>query len=214
LSGYQKLSNVTTTLVNHIWNCIKDDMVLKETIKSKKQIITYLPKETQGKSSQLSVFLYNVTELSIMRNQPQPIQDPSKPRTLIYLNLHYLITPLSHDSETDQLLLGRVIQLLAETPVLRGLELQGSLRESGDELRVALEPLGIDDLSKLWVMLSLPYRLCVGYSVQPIRIESYVKSEVTQGLVKGKERDKEGNRKKESGENIKDPKPSVIHQKK
>ncbi len=163
---------VSETLATHIWNCIKDDKELKKIIRSQEQISYQSPKDAQAKpakSTQLSIFLYNITENTNMRNQPQP-QNPTAPRTLLYLNLHYLITPLTEKAETDQVLLGKIIQLFAEAPVLRGSTLQGSLGEEAGELRVVLDVFSLDDLSKLSTLLSSPYRLSVGYTVSPVRI--------------------------------------------
>jgi hypothetical protein len=171
VSSHNNLSSVTKTLANRIWEGIKDDKQLSKIIKSQEQISFQSPQEIQAKSAQLSVFLYNVTELASMRNQPQP-QNRGEPRTLLYLSLSYLITPLTQNVEYDQILLGKVMQLFAETPVLRGSILQGSLKETGDEIRIMLDELTLDELHKLWTMSQAPYKLCVGYTVRPVRIES------------------------------------------
>ncbi len=169
--SYTNLSSASKTLTSRIWEGIKDDKQLLRIIKSAEQISLLSPQDAQTKSAQVSVFLYNVTELTSMRNQPQP-QSPEQPRTLLYLNLHYLITPLTQNAETDQILLGKILQLFAETPILRGSDLQGSIKESGDELKVVLDTLSVDDLNKLWTMLGAPHKLCVSYTVHPVRIES------------------------------------------
>lgn len=172
MSSYNNLNSVSKTLATHIWNGIKDDPQTKAIIQSPRQISYLSPKETQTESAQISVFLYNVTELSSMRNQPQTTQNP---HTLLYLNLHYLITPLTQNAENDQIILGKIMQLFAETPILRGSSLQGSLLESGDEFKIILDSLGADDLNKLWTMFQTPYKLCISYSVFPVRIESSTK---------------------------------------
>ncbi len=181
MSSYNNLNSVSKTLASRIWNGIKDDKQIKAIIKSPEQIIHLSPKDAQTKSAQISVFLYNVTELSSMRNQPQ---NPQKPPTLLYLNLRYLITPLTNDAENDQIVLGKIMQLFAETPVLRGSDLQGSLSETGDDLKITLDALAADDLNKLWTMFSTPYKLCVSYTVHPVRIESSIKPEEKPAVIK------------------------------
>ena len=182
MSSYNNLNSVSKTLASRIWNGIKDDKQIKTIIKSEKQIIHLSPKDAQTESAQVSVFLYNITELSSMRNQPQTTPNPSKP--LLYLNLHYLITPLTLNVENDQIVLGKIMQLFSETPVLRGSDLQGSLSETGDDLRITLDALAADDLNKLWTMFSTPYKLCVSYTVYPVRIESSIKSERKTVIIK------------------------------
>ena len=181
MSSYNNLNSVSKTLAYHIWNGIKDDPQIKAIIQNPRQINHRSPKEAQTESTQISVFLYNVNELSSMRNQPQTAQNPP---TLLYLNLRYLITPLTQNPENDQIVLGKIMQLLSETPVLRGSDLQGSLRESGDELKIILDPLTADDLNKLWTMFQTPYKLCISYSVFPVRIESSTKTEEKTVIIK------------------------------
>jgi len=180
--SYTNLSSASKTLASRIWVGIKDDKQLSKIIRSPEQISFLSPQDAQTKSAQISVFLYNVTELTSMRNQPQP-QSPGDPRTLLYLSLRYLITPLTKNVEDDQIILGKIMQLFAETPVLRGSSLQGSLKEAGDDLRIMLDELSVDDLNKLWAMLLAPYKFCVSYTVHPVRIES-VKPEKSRIITK------------------------------
>jgi hypothetical protein len=93
----------------------------------------------------------------------------------MYLNLRFLITPTSRIPQLDQLLLGKVMQILGEKPMLRGSDLQGSLNGSGEELKVTLETLSIDDLNKLWGTLDAPHKLCISYSVYPVPLKSEAK---------------------------------------
>lgn len=181
MSSYNNLNNVSKTLATHIWKGIKDDPQIIAIIRNPRQISHLSPKEIQAESTQISVFLYNVTELPSMRNQTQTTQNPP---TLLYLNLNYLITPLTHNAENDQILLGKIMQLFAETPILRGAALQGSLLGSGDELKITLDSLAIDDLNKLWTVLQTPYKLCISYSVFPVRIESSTKTEEKPVIIK------------------------------
>ena len=172
--SYCNLSSVSKTLAAQIWNGIKSDEQARVILRSPKQITHLSPKDVQTKPAKISVFLYNVTELSSMRNQPQT-QSPEKPRTLLCLNLHFLITPLTRNAEDDQILLGKILQVFSQTPVLRGPQLQGSLKEDGDDLRIALDALAVDDLNKIWTMLQAPCKLCLSYNVYPVRIKSTIK---------------------------------------
>ena len=201
MSSYNNLSSVTKTLAARIWNGIKNDKQLSAIIKNPEQISFLSPKDAQLKDAknkdkdekakeekakdekdkdpktndpqaQLSVYLYNVTEFTNMRNQPQ---DPQKPPTLLHLKLHYLITPLTENAGEYQVVLGKIMQIFAETPVLRGPDLQGSLKENAEDLRITLDALEVEDLNKLWTMLAAPYRLCASYTVHPVRIDSSLK---------------------------------------
>jgi hypothetical protein len=162
------LSSVTQTLANKIWTGIKEDKQLHKIIRSEEQISFLAPNDAQ-KSAQVSIFLYSVTEYASMRNQPQ---NQEEPKTLLYLNLHYLITPLTQNPLTDQVVLGKIMRIFAEAPVLRGDDLQGNLKESKEELRIILDPQSMDEVNKLWTALSAPYKLSVSYSVYPVQIKA------------------------------------------
>lgn len=136
------------------------------------EIVSLQAPTREEKPSQLSLYLYSVTECTYMRNQPQNQQEP---RTLMYLNLRFLVTPTSKITQLDQLLLGKVMQILGEKPILRGSDLQGSLSGSGDELKVTLDSLSIDDLNNVWGTLGAPHKLCISYSVYPVPIRSEAK---------------------------------------
>lgn len=167
------LGGVTQTLAKLISNGIKGDEELQKFLHSEELISLQAPSE-QEKPALISIYLYSVTENTSMRNQPQSQQEP---RTLLYLNLHYLITPLTGHPQIDQLLLGKVMQILAEKPVLRGSDLLGSLSGGSEELRVVFDSLSVDDLTKVWTTLAVPYKLAVSYSVYPVPIKSEVKTD-------------------------------------
>ena len=77
----------------------------------------------------------------------------------------------------DQVVLGKIMQLFAESPVLRGDSLQGNLKDSKEELRVILDAQSMDEVNKLWTALSAPYKLSASYSVYPVQIKAEIKQE-------------------------------------
>ncbi len=177
------LNSASKTLAGRIWNAIKNDKQVNAIIQNAEQITFLSPKDAaEQKPPQISIYLYNVTELTSMRNQPTQTQNTSKPP--LYLNLRYLITPLTKKVDDDQLVLAKILQTFYETPILRASDLQGSLKEGGEDLKVMLDQLTVDDLSKVWGMLSAPYRLSVGYTVYPVKIESAVKQDSKPVVIK------------------------------
>ena len=166
--SYNNLSSTSKTLAKLIWTAIKDDKELNQIVKNEEQI-SYAAPNDSDKSAQLSIFLYNPTELPAMRNQPKAANEP---QTLLYLKLHYLITPLTRKPLTDQVLLGKIIRVLAEKPILRGSDLKDSIADSQSELRITLDSLSLDDQNKLWTMLQTPYKLSASYSVYPVEIKA------------------------------------------
>jgi hypothetical protein len=69
--------------------------------------------------------------------------------------------------------MGRAMQILYDSSVLSGSNLQGSLAGSSEELIVRLHPLSLDDLNKLWSLFGgKPYKMAVGYQVSSALIDS------------------------------------------
>jgi hypothetical protein len=184
MSNYNAICNVNKTLVNLLWNSIKDDAQVNSIISTENQISLSHPKAFETETSKkLSLFLYQITEFSSMRNQPTPKRDPNQTKpTPVYLALHYLITPYTQNTESDHIILGKILQIFADNAILRGSLLQGSLSENGTDIRVVLEPLPIDDLNKLWNIFGTHYRLSVSYSVAPIIIGLTPRKEIPKVL--------------------------------
>lgn len=165
------IGGVTQTLAKVIANGVKADAELQKLVHSE-EIVSLQAPTNQEKPAQLSLYLYSITECTNMRNLPQNTREP---RTIMYLTLRFLVTPTSKIPQLDQLLLGKVMQTLGEKPILHSSDLQGSLSGSGDELKVVLDALSIDDLNKLWATLGTPHKLCVSYSVYPVPLKSEAK---------------------------------------
>jgi hypothetical protein len=171
-SSYTSISNVGKTLIDLLWNSIKDDTTVNTIITSDKQISLSSPKETADSNAaeKLSLFLYRITEFSTMKNTP--LHSGSQQNSPLYLTLHYLCVPYTQNAESDQILLGKIFQVFLDNSVLRGSILQGSLASGGEVLRIKLDNLTPDDLNKVWTILSTPYKITLSYTVSPVRILS------------------------------------------
>jgi Pvc16 N-terminal domain len=105
--------------------------------------------------------------LNLIRRQPLPIR------------LHYLMTPILSGRaggvstpETEQLVIGRVLQTLHDKPLISGPDLKGSYGGTALELAARLETLGLDETSRIWEGLERPYQLSVSYEVSIVVIAS------------------------------------------
>jgi hypothetical protein len=178
--SYNNLSSVSATLASHIWENIKNDLDITKIIPNSKQITFQSPKDIpKNTKPQISIYLYNITEIPSLRNQPQMAGEN---RTILYLNLQYLITPINQQETESQILLGKIMQIFAQTPVLRETALKESLCDSGDALRVTLDLMETGDFARVWGMLQMPYTLSLSYSVRPVRIESVITPPITSKL--------------------------------
>lgn len=126
----------------------------------------------------LSVWLYRVVRDEARLNDAPQVRPLPGGRVEVIpaplpLRLHYLITPLSDDSpDTEQRILGRVLQLLHSVPILSGAALRGDLAGSDTEVHTRLEALSLEEIARVWEALEGSYQLCVSYEVSLARIDS------------------------------------------
>ena len=94
------------------------------------------------------------------------------------LRLHYLVSPIvSHETrpqapELEQHILGKVLQVLNDLGSLRGSTLLADLAGQPLEIFVRLEPLTLEEITRVWDALDLSYQLCISYEVSVIPIAS------------------------------------------
>jgi hypothetical protein len=138
------------------------------------------PVEMQDQNEQgLSIWLYRVERDSELLNLPRERVSATTMRVEpLPLRLHYLITPLLDvgiaSTETEQEMLGRVLQAFHDTPVLAGALLQGGFAGTSMQLRARFEPMNLDETAKLRDILKLnnTYELAVSYEITVVNIES------------------------------------------
>jgi Pvc16 N-terminal domain len=172
MSDYTVISAVSNTLKE----ILKQNITLSPDAELNGiEIYLLSPKEMQdaGNSVGISVWLYKVSRMAEMLNEPPERIGPNQvARVPLPVLLFYLVTPITSDPETRHTLLGRVLQVLNDHAILRGSDLQGVLEGTVEQLRVNLEALSLEELSLVWEALSEPYQLSVTYLVQVAKIDS------------------------------------------
>lgn len=134
------------------------------------------PQEMNEKPAEgLSVWLYRIIRDDQRLNDPPVRISPTELRPPpLPVRLHYLITPVTNeqtgDPETEQLILGKVLQLFHSHPVLAGADLQAEFAGTEVELRVRLEPLMLEEITRVWEALDGSYQLSVSYEVSVVNI--------------------------------------------
>lgn len=140
----------------------------------------------------LNLFLYRITENPGLKNQQIPGRgEPSGyGHPPLSLNLHYLITPYGRlggnnvagtapDEVPAHYVLGSAMRVLHDNPVLTNGSTSGGqdvldpvLKDEYEKVKLRLDPVSLEDVSKVWTALGRPYRLSAAYQVSVIQIES------------------------------------------
>lgn len=189
MSSFQAIGAVSATLQR----LLRDRMELPASAPSVDVTITSPQRASQEPFSiedpRVNLFLYQVTENGSLKNQeivghghPGAYGHPP-----LSLDLHYLLTAYGSTSEEPyvnesqaQHLLGSAMRVLHDysiiTEQLQDAQnqpvLDEALRNQYEHVKLSLDPLSLEDLSKVWTALNLPFRLSAAYTVSVVQIES------------------------------------------
>lgn len=139
----------------------------------------------------INLFLYKVEENPNLKNQEIPgVGHPgSYGHPPLSLNLFYLVTAYGSTSVDNligetlaQQLLGSCMRVFHDWPIITNeMEtrsspsssiLDASLLNEFEKIKITLEPISLEDISKIWSSLSVPLRLSVAYRISVVQIES------------------------------------------
>jgi hypothetical protein len=136
---------------------------------------------------QLNLFLYQVIPDAAFRNQdmPRQIKPGETGFPVLPLMLSYLLTAYSDDEDDTNahLLLGEAMGVLHDHPLLGAAEIKNAtspiteladsdLHDQIERVRITLQPLTFEDMSKLWTTFQTHYRVSASYQVSVVLIES------------------------------------------
>jgi hypothetical protein len=142
-------------------------------------------------SNQLNLFLYQVLRSAAWTNQniPRQSQPGESPAPLLPLNLWYLVTAFGRDDDATEpfghQLLGRAMSVLNDYPILSPDDIRSAtsvalpradLDQQIERVRITLQPLSVEDISKLWTGFATQYRLSAAYEISLVLIDSTLPS--------------------------------------
>jgi hypothetical protein len=133
----------------------------------------------------LSVWLYRIArDPDSLNMPPRRISADTFEYRPLPLRLHYLMTPVVNRNNDDgnspgieQLIIGKVLQVFHDTPLVKGALLRGDLIDSDATLGIRLEPLGLEEITRVWDALESSYQLCVSYEVSMVMLASNKEAE-------------------------------------
>jgi len=153
-----------------------------EELSNHESIVLASPREAREIGGvSLSIFLYQVLENVYLKNQEPQVTGPSSfSFPPVALDLYYMLTayPSENGQQTERtlqahLLMGRVIQVLNDNPILTGSVLRGNL-DPDEELHVTITSPTLDDLTKIWGTFqdNSSFLPSICYLITPVMIDS------------------------------------------
>lgn len=180
MSNALAIAAVSATLEAIVGNGVHADPDLNDTA------VTALPLDkarTGITTNQLNLFLYQVLPNAAWRNMdvPQRVKPGETGVPPLAVNLHYLITAYGRENDNtqpfDHHLLGKAMSILYDHALLGMDEIKlafpgSDLERQVERVRITLQPLSIEEISKLWTGFATQYRLSVAYEVSVVLIDS------------------------------------------
>ncbi len=134
-------------------------------------------------NNQINLFLYQVVASAAWRNTDIPRRAPAGERGTppLGLNLYYLISVYGRGPTNTEIfahrLLGRAMNIFQDHPLLDAADIQAALTGNDlyaqlERVRITLQPLSLEELSKLWTVFQTQFRLSTAYEVAVVLIES------------------------------------------
>jgi hypothetical protein len=141
--------------------------------------VTILAPDESGGDNRINLFLYKVQENPVLKNMDWQVK-PGSPNQLapppLSLNLFYLMTaynkndPRSGNSQAHEIL-GDAMRVFYEYPIVPGEYLPGMLRDSREQVKIMLNTLDLEELSKVWATFTKAFRLSVLYEVSVVQLD-------------------------------------------
>jgi hypothetical protein len=125
-------------------------------------------------SNKVSLFLYRIDVDPTRRHKQIPPSTFGVPaRSVLCLDLRYLVTVWVSDAEREHQILQDCIEILESHAIISGPLLDtGYPWEPGDALTLAIDALSHEDMMRLWDLLEPTYRLSVPYVVRSVKLTS------------------------------------------
>ena len=181
---YTALRATSQTIRTFLEERFQADPLLTSLFSGGGMVVTLnTPQEMNERPAEgLSVWLYRIMRDEQRLNDPPVRLSPTEllPPPLP-LKLHFLITPVTSerfgDPETEQIMMGKVLQVFYSHPLLRGSDLQAEFSGTEVELRIRLEPMSLEEITRVWEALEGSYQLSVSYEVSVVNINPEIEPE-------------------------------------
>lgn len=164
--------NIISDVSNSVLKTLRDNLC-PELIQSPESVMLAAPSDKTA-DFQLGLYLYDIQEMreyrqtEYVRISPSQRKLPPKPLNLYYAVFINSKAQMSMDSENEQRILGRVLQILMDFPVLS----ENLAEEDEMEATVTIQTMSFEEKTKLWSVMNIPYQLAVYFSVAPVLLSS------------------------------------------
>ena len=149
------------------------------------ETVTILAPDESGVERRINLFLYKVQENPTLKNMDWQVSRGDATQLIpppLSLNLFYLMTsyaptdPETGNSEAHQVL-GEAMRVFYENPIIPDLHLVDGLIGAREQIKIMLNTLDLEELSRVWATFTQPFRLSVLYEVSVAQLDMLPASE-------------------------------------
>jgi hypothetical protein len=174
MSDYSVIAELGDSVLSVLFSELNADSQISGLIDSEDRISLESPADLENNNSvRLSMYLYRILENPYMKNSfPVDGTGGKLRKAPLTLDLYYLLTPLVGTPREQMIVLGKTMQVLYDRPILEGADLSGSLGTTSEAIRLVLNPVSLEELTRVWQALEIPYRLSVCYLARVVILDS------------------------------------------
>lgn len=164
-------------------NLLVGEMVITPSV----PVTIMAPDESGGGNRRVNLFLYKAQENPALKNLDWQVKVGSPGQLVpppLSLNLFYLMTPYAQNdpqtgNSTAHEILGDAMRVFYEHPIVPQAYLAEGLVDARHEIKIMLNTLDLEELSRVWNTFTQPFRLSVLYEVSVVQIDMLTESERT-----------------------------------
>jgi hypothetical protein len=174
-----------STAIGMVSESLRNLLVGEMTIIPAPSVTVLAPDEPAGGNRRVNLFLYKAQENASLKNldwQPRRGNSSQLAPPPLSLNLFYLMTPYApNDPQTGNSaaheILGEAMRVFYENPIVSVEYLAEGLADANQQIKIMLNTLDLDELSRVWNTFTQPFRLSVLYEVSVVQIDMLTESE-------------------------------------
>ncbi len=164
-------------------NLLVGEMVITPSV----PVTIMAPDESGGGNRRVNLFLYKAQENPALKNLDWQVKAGSPGQLVpppLSLNLFYLMTPYAQNdpqtgNSTAHEILGDAMRVFYEHPIVSEAYLADGLADARHQIKIMLNTLDLEELSRVWNTFTQPFRLSVLYEVSVVQIDMLTESERT-----------------------------------
>jgi Pvc16 N-terminal domain/IPT/TIG domain len=147
--------------------------------------VTILAPDEAGGNKHINLFLYKVQENAILKNLDWQLKSGSATQLVpppLSVNLFYLMTAYSaNDTVLGNIpaheILGEAMRVFYENPIVPEIYLTPGLSTTREEIKIMMNTLDLEEMSKVWATFTKAYRLSLLYEVSVVQLDMLPASE-------------------------------------